>query len=311
MTQKNLINFVMMGGLPGSGKSTVAQKTKTTFPYKEAVVVSSDSIRKELYGDEAIQGDNASLFNEIHKRIIGLLLNGESVIFDATNLSRKHRIAFLQKIKNIPDVEKTYWLVATSFTNCVARNEKRSRNVPYHVMKRMRESFNVPLYSEGWDRISILFDYDESEYDIGAFLEKMKTYNQDSKYHTHTLGDHLRAVQLAAIEKMPNEPILSCAALLHDCGKPHTKTFENKNGLLKESASYYGHEYVGAYESLFYMDRFFTSTRKLLDAAALIEFHMMPYFATTEKAKQKIKDLLGEDLYYMLELLHEADKESH
>ena len=40
-------NFYMMVGLPGSGKTTFAHNIE-----KGAVVISSDTIRKELWGSE-------------------------------------------------------------------------------------------------------------------------------------------------------------------------------------------------------------------------------------------------------------------
>ncbi len=51
--------------------------------------------------------------------------------------------------------------------------------------------------------------------------------------------------------------------------------------------------------------------KDLLDAIALINFHMRPYMAKTDRAKEKLKKTVGEDLYYFLEILHEADKRAH
>ena len=52
--------FVMLVGPAGSGKSTVAKEmlSKDNF-----VIVSSDSVREELFGDESIQGDPSHIFN--------------------------------------------------------------------------------------------------------------------------------------------------------------------------------------------------------------------------------------------------------
>ena len=310
MTQKKQTEFIMIGGLPGAGKSTIIEDNRKFLPH-EYIIISSDAVREEVYGSAEIQGDNSVLFDIIHSKILENLSNGSSVVFDATNLSRKHRVSLLQKVKSIGNVNSSYHLIATSFSKCLERNENRERKVPTHVIKRMRESFNVPLKSEGWDNIFLTFDYDNSEYNATRYINQLNGYNQQNPHHSHSLGEHMTAVQIKAVKKMPQEPIIFWASLLHDCGKPYTKTFRDKNGILKETASYYNHENVGAYESLFFMDEHFEKTDHLMNAATLIEFHMRPYFAKSEKAKQKIKNLIGEDLYYMLEILHEADKESH
>ena len=58
--------YVMMG-LPASGKSTFAKQLKDTL-MSNTVIISSDSIRKEWYGSESIQGNPNKLFEEMRKR---------------------------------------------------------------------------------------------------------------------------------------------------------------------------------------------------------------------------------------------------
>ena len=80
-------NFYMLVGISGSGKSS--------HKFEEEVVkISSDALRAELYGDENDQTHNAEIFNELHKRVIKHLKAGDNVVYDATNLSRRRRIAF-------------------------------------------------------------------------------------------------------------------------------------------------------------------------------------------------------------------------
>ena len=78
--------FIVMVGFPGSGKSTYASKLAAS---ENAVVFSSDALRKELYGSEAVQDRNEEVFNALMKRMIEALKAGESVIFDAMNISSK------------------------------------------------------------------------------------------------------------------------------------------------------------------------------------------------------------------------------
>lgn len=58
--------FVMMVGLPGSGKSTYAKELADEM---RAVICSSDAIREELRGDENSQDKNEEVFKILHSRI--------------------------------------------------------------------------------------------------------------------------------------------------------------------------------------------------------------------------------------------------
>ena len=111
-----------MVGLPGSGKSTYAKTL--TLDGKPYIIHSSDKLREELYGDAAIQGDNNKLFAELHKRIKEDLRHGENVVYDATNIKKKNRIAFLRELEDIP-CHKDCIVMATEYKACVY-----NKNVP-------------------------------------------------------------------------------------------------------------------------------------------------------------------------------------
>ena len=84
--------FVMMVGLPASGKSTYVKELAEEM---RAVICSSDAIRKELCGDENSQDNNEEVFKLLHSRIKECLKKGVNVIYDATNINSKRRRAFL------------------------------------------------------------------------------------------------------------------------------------------------------------------------------------------------------------------------
>ena len=130
-------NFIMLVGLPGSGKSVKAQELSEHY---NAAIFSSDSLREELFGDVNHQADNTKLFEELHKRIKNCLREGKSAIYDATNINYKRRMAFLSELVNIP-CEKICVLIATPYEECLERNSKRERHVPEHVIERMYRSF--------------------------------------------------------------------------------------------------------------------------------------------------------------------------
>ena len=70
-------------------------------------------------------------------------------------------------------------------------------------------------------------------------------------------------------------------------------------------AHYYNHENVGAYFILNY----YTGPNRLM-VAALVRYHMAPYYYGEKKMKQ-LKRILGEQAYSLLLVLHECDRATH
>lgn len=303
--------FIAMVGLPASGKSTKAQELSKLY---NATVFSSDALRKELYGDENIQGDNTKLFNTLYQNIKCYLRNGYSAILDATNISYKRRMAFLSELKNIP-CEKICVLMATPYEECLKRNAERERKVPEYVIERMYRSIDALWYYEGWDDIQI--EYSEYENYFGwpwDWIEEVDSYDQHNSHHDLTLGEHCRQTRLNVIKiNEERRPIMSTemlyAALLHDEGKVFTQTFKNSKGEITEQAHYYNHEHTGSYDSLFY-----EMPCNNLYVAILIRWHMQMYYIekdNNEKLQNKYRKLWREELYQNIMLLHEADKNAH
>lgn len=303
--------FIMLIGLPGSGKTFMANKISEQYG---ATVFSSDALREELFGDVKEQSKNQELFNEMHKRIKDCLKNGESACYDACNLSYKKRMAFLAELKKIP-CDKICVLMATPYEECLKRNAERERKVPEYVIERMYRSFDVPWYYEGFDDIQVEYGEYENYYGwVWDWVEKADDYDQKNSHHTLTLGEHCRQT-LRNVDKIDAErrPIMSTemryAALLHDEGKIFTQTFKNSKGEITEQAHYYNHERVGSYNSLFY-----EIPCNNLYVAILIRWHMQPYFwekDNNEKLHNKYRKLWGEGVYQNIMILHTADKGGH
>ena len=85
----------MLIGPPGSGKTTLAQQMQQIIP--DSRIVSTDQIRKSLYGNEANQGDWFEIEAVVIQRINAALDHDTSVIYDATNAKRIWRMGLLQK----------------------------------------------------------------------------------------------------------------------------------------------------------------------------------------------------------------------
>ena len=163
-----MINFVMLVGLPGSGKSSLAEELVEKEGYLK---FSSDEIRKELCGDINDQTHNSTVFSILHDRIIENLKNGKSCIFDATNVKRNKRLEFLEKLKEV-NCKKICKVVLTDYKLCLERNEERGRCVPEEVIDRMYINFDIPQYSEGWDKIEFIRTRKEN-YDIFHYYDKI------------------------------------------------------------------------------------------------------------------------------------------
>ena len=137
----------VMCGLPGSGKTTIARHIAADL---DAVVISSDSIREELYGDESVQGNPSVVFNTLYNRAHAAIDDNLSVILDATNVKKRDRARVFQEF---PDNEIAAFVINTPVEVCKQRNEERERVVPEYVIDRMAKSFEMPTHEEGFVKI--------------------------------------------------------------------------------------------------------------------------------------------------------------
>ena len=117
--------LILLVGIPGSGKTTYAKEY--TRIYDKTIHISSDSIRAELYGDESIQGDPAEVFSLMQKRAVDALKSGNSVLYDATNMTRKDRSGIVAVCPRHAQVEAH--IIWAPIETCVERDANRDRIV--------------------------------------------------------------------------------------------------------------------------------------------------------------------------------------
>jgi predicted kinase len=300
--------FYMMVGLPASGKSTYAKLLAEEI---DGIVVSSDGIRAEWYDDEAIQGDAGKIFREVELRCKNALGTGRPVIMDATNMNAKKRANFLRQM---PECKKVCIVMAVPFNECLARDEVRSRSVGPAVMEKMRKSFQMPYYNEGWDHIEIYYPKDCEMVDSSDHYELEIEFNQKNSHHSLTVGDHEDKARAIATEKGFGHTV-SWAAGFHDCGKIWCQHFKDGD----PEAHYYNHDSVSAYQFLTTDAAemvYLFSPRTVIEVAALITWHMIPYPMPDECPYDSLKEwgrAKGFDEQFIEHLwqLHQCDVGAH
>ena len=305
--------FWMMVGLPGSGKSTFVAETVTG---KDDIVAhSSDAIRQEILGDINDQSQQDKVFAVLKQRVWDDLRAGKDVIFDATNLVSKRRRHFLTELaqQKIENLMTACMFMATPYDECVRRNNSRDRKVPGHVLRRMYESFDPPMYQEGWKAILIQDAEMEEKPKFWHLLSRLMVLEHDNPHHTLTVGQHCMATAELMSRRYGKNKNAIIAAMLHDIGKERTKVFRDSRGNPSDIAHYYNHEHVGAYDSFSYTDGFSTEDR--LWIAMLIRYHMYPFAIekseNPKKTEEKLRKLVGADAFFDLMTLHKCDVDAH
>lgn len=305
-----MTEFIMLVGIPACGKSTYAAKLLAEHP--DYHVHSSDAIRKELFQDENDQEHNGEVFDVLHKRIKTDLKEGISCVYDATSLNRSRRIGFLQEISRFPCRKKcVVFFIPPEVLK--QRNEERSRHVPNAVIDSFLKTFQCPYYYEGWDEIETVGG--EEPYDLR--FSSLESFSQDNPHHDLTLGEHLRLAGEYITRSHPGNDRLLCTCLAHDIGKAYTKTFVNARGEETDIAHYYGHECYGAYLYGCYwfsgkpesINKYKAYIKEGLCRVNLINWHMRPLQAWdhSEKAREKDRKLIGQEMYNDILAVHEAD----
>ena len=301
---KNIPQFIMMIGLPGSGKSTLAKEIAKNI---NGQVISSDEIRKEIFGDENIQDSPEKIFAEMLKKSKALLTSGTNVVYDATNITRKHR---KHTLSQLPECVKTAQIVFAKYETCIYQDSQRARNVGESVIKRMLLNFQAPYYDEGWNEILIHINGEKySEKDYNDWIN----CNHDNPHHNNTVLEHTLKVVDEAKKYIPAKAtdfaggmigiILSISASLHDIGKKFTKAFKDSKGNESKIAHFYGHHNVSAYYSLAYqpLDAMEMDMREKMLIVWLVNCHMEPFF------KSKYYRSLNQGHKELLDALHWCD----
>ena len=312
-----MVKFIMMVGLPASGKSTIAEEIEQEYNLlgENIVLLSSDKLRVELYGDINNQENNGQIFEEMNKRTKDYLRRGINVIYDATNISSKRRLNMLKhQLKGISYKKECYYMVA-NWIDCICNDSFRDRQVGADVINKMKNNMQIPMYHEGWDEIKLInnnkkgefnkwLDYFTYEYQsefINIYRKWDLLHNciempQDNPHHTFSLSRHMFRTYI----KLKENGMVAFAGALHDIGKAFTKTFGDDG-----YAHYYNHDNISAQLSVEYMLRFTDfDSEKIIYISTLIQLHMRMF---NREGLDKLSKLVDNKLYEDLQLLHNAD----
>ena len=148
-----MARLILLIGLPGSGKSTLAQRLLAESPCQQ--LISTDTIRRQLFGDEAIQGPWLLVWREVQRQFQQAVTSTQAAIYDATNAQRRHRREVIALARATGFTHITGLWLDTPIWLSLARNKKRSRQVPEDVIFRMHRQLRdaPPTLQEGLDRL--------------------------------------------------------------------------------------------------------------------------------------------------------------
>lgn len=288
----NRPTLILLVGPPGVGKTTYAEKYISK--HSNTVHLSSDKIRKELWGDESTQGDNNEVFYRMQTRAVDGLNFGYDVIYDATNMTRKDRARIIAACPKFARIETH--IIWTPIETCIERDAARKRTVGKEVIDRMLKRFQAPYYDEGIDEINIIQPENFNRDTYFACIINAMEIPHDNPHHQLDIYNHCMEAFNYAVEKNFDWEIRE-AAYYHDCGKPYVKSFVNTKGELSDTAHYYQHQCVGAW--IAYGLTFNIHT------IWLISTHMAPFL------NEKYYKNLSPYLKTMVDQLHECDMQAH
>lgn len=227
-------------------------------------------------------------------RAIDALNNGQNVVYDATNITRRDRSYIIALCPKFVKIE--CHIIWAPIETCIERDAARKRTVGKEVIDKMLKRFQAPYYDEGIDEIMIKRPRAFDSVDYENYIFTAMDIPHDNPHHTLNIMDHCKAAYDHIFYRANKEEF--AAAIIHDVGKPYVKAFIDSKGNPCEIAHYYQHQCVGAWMSYGLDD----VTPYI---AWLISVHMDPYLNT------KYYNKLPNYLKKQVDLLHEADRNAH
>jgi len=153
-----MAKFIMMVGIPGSGKSSIVSKYS-----EQGYVISCPDTFRGIFSathDEADQTVNKQAWEAATKLVVTSLSDNKNVVLDATEVYRQGRQNFLRSLPpcNTKAVYIKVQLETALYRNTLrgTDNGKRSQPVPDEVITRMFNNLVEPSITEGFDEIEVI-----------------------------------------------------------------------------------------------------------------------------------------------------------
>lgn len=254
--------LVFLIGISGSGKSTVSK----VFTNPNKLVLSSDETRIEMFKSlEEGNKHNGEVFQHMQNQMLDFFNTNEdgTVIYDATNLSRKQRTHVYKLVKN-HNVTVESLIIFRNPKTAIEWNNTRSgyAKVPENVIEHQFMSLQVPRVGVDTDIIKGLGESwfnptleQQKELLIAenplAFLISIATPEMaeilklnyaphDTPYHLESIDTH---IQMVADETKLVAPKLTLSAIFHDIGKGYAK---GRGINTRTNGQYRLHDSIGA-----------------------------------------------------------------
>jgi len=148
-TSCNRQKIIVLVGLPGSGKSSYAERLGV-------IPISSDLMRQLLADDPTDQSLHERVFNCMRYLLRHRLAIRRPVTYmDATHLTPAERQPYIEIAAWYGcDVEAVFFDVPLEV--CMERNRQRARVVPEEAMRLMAEKLVPPRLEEGFSRVTVV-----------------------------------------------------------------------------------------------------------------------------------------------------------
>jgi predicted kinase len=144
--------IIMLIGAPASGKTTAAPKIAAK--HQNAVILSTDKMRAELYGAEHIQGNWPDIEALLYKRIKNAIKANKNIILDSTHFKKEYRAKIIKNFAKYTDISAYYFNYP--FSVIYKRNKERARVVPFNVLTAIYKELKKapPTLAEGFKSIT-------------------------------------------------------------------------------------------------------------------------------------------------------------
>lgn len=236
----------ILSGPPGSGKSTWArQKRKESDVY--CLLFESDAYRLNMFGTLESRVQNQKLNTQVFARMREDLLlyvgraksegTDMNLIYDATNISRRRRIALYNEIKSKDKDAKVVVVVFYKFLKElleINNNREEFEQVPIVKIKEMYVNMQPPRVGVDCDEFELVGDRILIDNGDGTHVARPEFLNEiigyfdnephDSPHHKETIRQHINM----CIEASNHDWLLEGVARFHDLGKFVAKTWDDR-----------------------------------------------------------------------------------